>query len=144
MTETFVEEIKDQVLEEEVQKTEDLLEMYYTLSAEEESKKALYETELAELVPPEIKQSVEKFTAEHREFLSAITERKESLRAQIEKRVLAAGETAKSDHVSAIWIKGREGGWDSGKLKGFAMAHPEIMAAKKPDGAPTVSFRFAK
>jgi hypothetical protein len=44
----------------------------------------------------------------------------------------------------AVWAKGRSGGWDTGKLEGYALVHPEIMQAKKPDGEPTVSFRQVK
>lgn len=49
--------------------------------------------------------------------------------------------TEAGKRLTAIYNKGREGGWDNDKLKGYAMAHPEIMGAKKPDGKPYVTFR---
>lgn len=60
---------------------------------------------------------------------------------EVKSEVLKAGKTIKGSYLMAVYNKGRAGGWDSAKLEGFALVHPEILKAKKPDGEPTVSFR---
>ena len=72
---------------------------------------------------------------------SAISHEISTLETEIKEDVLHVGETVRGHSFMAVFAKGREGSWDSNKLKGFAMAHPEILAAKKPDGEPTVSIR---
>ena len=62
-----------------------------------------------------------------------------SAKAAVEVAVLDKKETISGEHCMAVWNKGRES-WDGSKLNGFAMAHPEILQAKKI-GEPTVSFR---
>ena len=64
------------------------------------------------------------------------------LEEEIKKEVLSRGETIKAEHISAIWNKGKET-WDGKLLAGYALAHPDILAARKV-GEPTVSFRMAK
>ena len=66
----------------------------------------------------------------------------EKIEAEIKTVVLEKGETVKTDRISAIWNKGKET-WDGKILTGYAVAHPEILAAKKV-GKPTVSFRMNK
>src|SRR3989304_6138656 len=68
-------------------------------------------------------------------ILSAVASAKEA----VEVAVLDKKETVSGEHCMAVWNKGRES-WDGSKLNGFAMAHPEILQAKKI-GEPTVSFR---
>ena len=89
----------------------------------------------------EIRDALAEIDAEFAMPLLAAQTAATELEDEIKAEVLTAGVTIKGAHIMAVWAKGREGGWDSAKLKGFAMAHPEIMAAKKPDGEPTVSFR---
>jgi hypothetical protein len=122
--------------------TTELLDQYYLLCAEEESKQKLYAEELAELVPPEVRETVTKFEAHHKEFMTGLQERKAEVRAEIDRRVLVAGETVKTDRVSAIWIKGRVS-WDGKMLDGMAKIDPRLLAARK-EGEPTVTIRFAK
>lgn len=66
----------------------------------------------------------------------------EDLEAEITAAVLEMGETVKTDHISAVWNKGKTT-WDGRLLEGYALAHPDILAAKKV-GEPTVSFRLTK
>ena len=68
-------------------------------------------------------------------------ERIDDLEKEISEAVLAEGKTVKTDLISAIWNKGKST-WDGKLLEGYAVAHPEILAAKKV-GKPTVSFRLA-
>ena len=69
-------------------------------------------------------------------------ERIDDLEKEISEAVLAEGQTVKTDLISAIWNKGKST-WDGKLLEGYAVAHPEILAAKKV-GKPTVSFRLTK
>ena len=63
------------------------------------------------------------------------------LTAEIKQAVKDAGKTVKGKYFMAVWVKGRDGGWDTAKLQGYALAHPEILTAKKPDGDPSVTIR---
>jgi hypothetical protein len=81
---------------------------------------------------------VERFEADHAEARLLM----EGLEGEIRAAVLEAGETLESDHLKAVWNKGRVT-WNSRLLEGYAMAHPDILQARK-EGAPTVSFRIIK
>jgi len=83
----------------------------------------------------EAKADFEENTAEAREMI-------QDLEAEITADVLEKGETVKTDHISAIWNKGKVT-WDGKLLEGYALAHPDINAARKI-GSPTVSFRLAR
>ena len=61
------------------------------------------------------------------------------LEAAIKAAVLEAGETAKGESLMAVFSRGRQT-WDGSKLAGFALAHPEILAASKT-GKPSVNIR---
>ena len=54
-------------------------------------------------------------------------------------QVLTSKETYKGKAYMAVWNKGRES-WDTSKLAGYAVAHPELLALKSV-GEPSVSFR---
>ena len=77
---------------------------------------------------------LERFEADHAEARILM----EGLEGEIRAAVLETGATIESDHLQAVWKKGRVS-WDSGRLAGYAVAHPEILALRK-EGAPTVSF----
>ena len=93
------------------------------------------------LITPEIKAKMAEIEVEFSPILESLATRQTEVETSIKADLLDVGETVKGDHLMAVYVKRREGGWDNGKLKGFAMAHPEILAAKKPDGEPTVSIR---
>lgn len=78
------------------------------------------------------------FKKETEDLSSGIKQLEEEIKAVVLKR----GETIKTDCISAIWTKGKET-WDGKLLAGYALAHPDILAAKKI-GEPTVSFRMAR
>lgn len=99
---------------------------------------------IKEVITPEISAKIGQIERETAERTATISAEIEELEAQIKAEVLAAGTTAKGKYIMATWNKGRAGGWDSAKLEGFALVHPEILKAKKPDGEPTVSFRSVK
>ena len=62
-----------------------------------------------------------------------------ALTAEIKAAVIAEGKTVKGSVYMAKYVKGRDGGWDTAALTGYAAAHPEILPFRKPDGAPSVS-----
>jgi len=119
------------------QKLDRLAELQAAPDAIRLQKQALIDT----ILTAEIKAKLAEIDAEFAEPLRASEVLAGELSEEIKADVLATGATVKGSYLMAVYVKGREGGWDSGKLKGFAMAHPEILQAKKPDGEPTVSFR---
>lgn len=72
----------------------------------------------------------------------SLTDQIKSLQEQVKEEILARGSSVKGERISVIWNKGRES-WDAGILRGYAVAHPEILAARKV-GDPTVSFKLNK
>lgn len=76
-----------------------------------------------------------KFKRDNAELKEAL----DTLEAEVKSQVLALGESVKTDYITAIYNKGKET-WDSKLLSGYAVAHPEILKARKI-GEPTVSFR---
>ena len=103
---------------------------------------------LAELqeksIPAEVKQVLADLDAEYNPMIETVQAELAEVKAAIETLVKEQQTTLKGSKYMAVWNKGRSGGWDTGKLEGYALVHPEIMAAKKPDGEPTVSFRQVK
>ena len=96
---------------------------------------------IATILTPDLRKQIADIETEFTTKAVTVEENIAYLEVEIKDDVLTMGQTVKGEHIMAVWAKGREGGWDNGKLKGFAMAHPEILAAKKPDGEPTVSLR---
>jgi hypothetical protein len=93
------------------------------------------------ILTAEIRAKLAEIDAEFAPQLQSAEEAAAILEAEIRAEVVAGGVTVKGAHLMAVWNKGREGGWDGKKLAGYATAHPEILAFKKPDGEPSVSFR---
>ena len=99
--------------------------------------------EIEKLIPAEVQAKINKVNVDFDESLNVVNSLIDEIKAEVESEVLASAEkkTVKGQWLMACYVKGRAGGWDSGKLDGYALAHPEILSAKKPDGAPTVQFR---
>lgn len=93
-------------------------------------------------VPQEIVDQWNAIKAEFQPMIDAATAAAALLKEGIEIEVLNLGKTAYGDKYMAVWNKGRSS-WDGKALEGFAMAHPEILQAKKV-GEPTVTFRKVK
>ena len=93
------------------------------------------------LIPSEIQVQLDALEVEFAENIAVIDNLITDLESQVRELTIEKGATVKGRYLMAIWNKGRSGGWDNGKLEGFAMAYPAILAAKKPDGEPTVSIR---
>lgn len=64
------------------------------------------------------------------------------LEAEIKQEVLKMQKSVKGEGIDVIYCKGKTS-WDGKLLAGYAVAHPEILAAKK-EGQPTVSFKLIK
>lgn len=73
---------------------------------------------------------------------SALLQEIDVLSKEITVEVLEKSETVSTEKMSVIYCKGKTT-WDGKLLEGYAVAHPEILAAKKI-GKPTVSFRPVK
>ena len=96
---------------------------------------------LDSVLTPEIKQKMADIEAEFAGKIETVSERITTQEQDVKQEVILHGSSVKGEFLQAVYVKGREGSWDSGKLKGIAMAHPEILAAKKPDGEPSVQIR---
>lgn len=107
---------------------------------------------LSKAVPAEVLEKMNEIKAEYLPMIESAQAELNEVKTEIEKRVLeyakanpdAEDKTLKGTRYMAVWAKGRAGGWDADMLKGYALVHPEIMAAKKKDGEPTVTFRKVK
>lgn len=93
------------------------------------------------ILTAEIRAKLAEIDAEFAPQLTAAEEAAAALEAEITAEILAERKTVKGNYLMAVWSKGRRGGFDTTKLEGYAAAHPEINAFRKPDGAPSVSFR---
>lgn len=64
------------------------------------------------------------------------------LQASIKTAAVEVGETVKAEHYMAVFTQPKPT-WDSGKLEGYAAAHPEILAFRTEKN-PYVSIRKVK
>ncbi len=100
-------------------------------------KQALIDTILTD----EIRMKLADIEAEFAEPLQAAADAAAALEAEIKAEVVQGGATVRGTHLMAMYVKGREGGWDGAKLNGYAAAHPEILPFKNPDGKPSSSIK---
>lgn len=94
------------------------------------------------VMTPELRQQLADIDAEFADKSSAVDEKIADLSDSIRIQVGALGCSVKGQFLHAVWMKGRES-WDGKLLAGFAIAHPEILTARKV-GEPTVSLRNVK
>lgn len=71
-----------------------------------------------------------------------LQEQIKQLESEIKVEVLELKQSLKGKGIDVIYNKGRES-WDGKILTGYAVAHPEILTARKI-GNPTVSFKLHK
>ena len=124
--------------------TEEKLNKISELQAQEDSLNAEWRERHSALIPDEIKVAISQLENIYALKVGNVQDEKAALEAEVKAEVLECKKTAKGEYLMALWVKGRSGGWDGAKLEGFALVHPEILKAKKPDGEPTVSFRAVK
>ena len=100
----------------------------------------------------EIMEKMEKLAILRKEFdalkgsfdkeTAVIQDKIKALESEIKEEVIKLQHSFKGQNIDVIYVKGKES-WDGKILTGYAVAHPEILAAKKI-GQPTVQFRLHK
>lgn len=106
---------------------------------------ALLQAEYArqiDVVMAAVKDELDALDAELKPILDSATAKKSEAEVALKAAVLATGNTVKGATLMAVWAKGRET-WDTSKLAGFAVAHPELLELRKV-GEPTVTIRAIK
>ncbi len=92
---------------------------------------------------PEIRTQVKEIEEEFDTTLEIIQDEITEIKDVLKGQVIQHGESVKIDlgtgTASAVFVKGRET-WDTKRLNGYAVAHPEILVLKKV-GDPTVRFK---
>ena len=92
------------------------------------------------IIPDDIRAKLAEIAAEEHTALEAIQDNISQLQEHIKQCVITtAGATVKGKYLMAVWNKGRES-WDGKLLSGYAVAHPEILQARKV-GEPSVTIR---
>jgi hypothetical protein len=132
--------------------SKELIEKYADLSERLDNLLVMKAELLDKAITPEVQKVLDDINAEFDPSITEVQKTLAEVKAQIEDAVLryakenplAKDKSLKGTRYMAVYNKGRSGGWDTGKLEGYALVHPEIMQAKKPDGEPTVSFRQVK
>ena len=122
--------------------TSDKLTELARLRKDAESNRVQYERAREDAIPPDVLLLLEKIEVEYRFAADFFGEKIASLEDEIKSDVLTIGATVKGDGLMAVWNKGRVS-WDSKTLDGYAVAHPEILVARK-EGEPTVTIRATK
>lgn len=90
----------------------------------------------------QVKDELDALHAELDPLVSAAEGDLSAVEAALKQEIIAAGVTVKGEHYMAVFNKPRVT-WDTAKLEGLALAHPEILALKKM-GEPTVTIREIK
>ena len=122
--------------------SEDLIEKYADLIERQTFLTESLNELLERTIPAEVKAQLEEIKAEYQPMIEQAQTALAETKAEIEEKVIKTAFTWKGTRFMAVWNKGRET-WDGKALDGFAMAHPEILQAKKI-GNPTVTFRQVK
>ena len=91
------------------------------------------------LITPEIRSRMLSIEAEFEEPITEQTERIADMEKAVRARVEQEGCSTKSEHLHAVWMKGRVT-WDSKKLDAYAVADPKMLAFRT-EGSPSVSLR---
>lgn len=92
-----------------------------------------------QILTPELLAQLEAIEAERKTASEAAQAGIDQLTAEIKEATKTYGATVKGSHLQAVWSKPRVT-WDSQKLDGFSVAHPEILAFRKV-GEPSVSIK---
>ena len=92
-----------------------------------------------EIFTPEIRATLKAIDEDEQLSLAETDERIKELTAEIKRLVLDKGNSIKSEHLHAVYMKGRVS-WNTKALDGVAAIYPEVAALKKV-GKPSVSIR---
>ena len=91
------------------------------------------------ILTPEIQQQLADIDAEMVTSIESLQTGIDQLTSEIKSDVVTGCTTVKGNYLMAVWNKGRES-WDGKLLSGYAVAHPEILTARKI-GEPSVTIR---
>lgn len=115
------------------------LEQLSEMRAQAEVIRLHYEDLRKSIIPAEIQAQLDEIDAEQKTAADALSAGTSQLENEIKACILSIGATVKAGGLMAVWNKGRVS-WDSKLLEGYAVAHPEILAARK-EGDPSVTIR---
>lgn len=122
--------------------TEEKLNRLYELKTAMTETEERKQAEIDMILTPEILAQVEEIRKKWNDTTESMKNEILDLETEIKKDVLTAGETIKSDHLMAVWNKGRVT-WDGKLLDGMAKIIPQLETARIV-GEPTVSIREVK
>lgn len=91
------------------------------------------------VLTPEIKAELAAIDIEFGQQIEAITSTIAIIEADVKAGIVALGQTVKEGRFMAMYNKGRVT-WDTKKMEGFALAHPEIAALRK-EGEPFATIK---
>lgn len=91
------------------------------------------------VLTPEIKAELAAIDIEFGQQIEAITSTMAIVEADVKAGVVTLGQTVKEGRFMAMYNKGRVT-WDTKKMEGFALAHPELAALRK-EGEPFVTIK---
>ena len=120
---------------------ENLLDKLYEINAAADAVRLDYEAKRAAILAT-VQNELDALSAEYQPKLDAAGQNAATITEAIKAAVIEQGATVKGDYLMAVYSKPRVT-WDSKLLDGYAVAHPEINAARKI-GEPSVSIRGIK
>lgn len=122
--------------------TIDKLNRLAELQAKRDELQAKLKADIDGVIPPEVKQAIADFELLHVNQAMPVQEEIATLEESIRSDVLAAGVTAKGEHLICTWNKPRVS-WDTKGLDGYAVAHPELNAFRK-EGEPSTTIKAVR
>lgn len=90
----------------------------------------------------QVQDELNELDAEYNPLFETVNERISSLEREIKSLVLAGRTSVKGTHLHAVYVSPRVS-WDTAKMEGFAITHPQILSLKKL-GEPSVQIRNVK
>ena len=106
----------------------------------QEQERLLQEKQAA--IPQEIMAQLAEIDAKYSEGIQAVSSAIAALESEVKQDVVEYGASVKATFLHAVFNKGRVS-WDTKRLDGYAVAHPEILDLRK-EGDPSVSLRAVK
>ena len=122
--------------------TEEKLNRLASLQANIDALKLRYDQLRQDAIPDSVRALLQEIDAEQAEAVGPAMLEVEELKREIECDVLEGKASVKGTYLQAVYTQPKVT-WETGLLAGFAIAHPEILSARKI-GKPSVSFREVK
>jgi len=117
-----------------------LLDEMANIQAQIDALRLQKQAEIDKIMTPEIKMELSALDVEYDQMAEVAENKLSAIKAQVKELVIESGKSIKGEFVQAIYSKPRTT-WNSKALEGYAMAHPEILEARKI-GKPSVRFKF--